>query len=242
MVATKTKARKPKKAAKVSNAVKKFVNKKLDAQIEDKYKYDGQNQSVNFTGQFIEFGVIRQGTAYNERVGQKLRLKHLSCRFNLIGVKEPLPIMNTSIAYALTMRIIIFRVDEQQPTFLVIDDFFQLTTVYNPLTTDLTLAYLNPANKHKYHVLSDKVYNFNIPSIAQQIGGGIYDNFPQPEIKHPILSINLHKYLREYNQTSTAGPDLVTRGQLFMFWCHNNDTVGYSADMDWNFRTTFEDA
>jgi len=79
--------RKPKRSARI--ATKKYVDRKVDEAIEDKYKilYGFSNVSYNSDIQDITGG-IAQGDAYNERSGDRIKLKHIDINFTLYGAND----------------------------------------------------------------------------------------------------------------------------------------------------------
>jgi len=76
-----TKRTKSRKNTTVSKAVKQYVNRALDAQVEDKYKFVTLETNFSSLGGIawteLDFGIVSQGTTTNSRIGNKIRIKSI---------------------------------------------------------------------------------------------------------------------------------------------------------------------
>lgn len=151
------------KSKKVSQNVKTYVKKVLDGNVENKFSVTQQAFAIpatNITTQFSLLGSIPQGTADNNRIGDKIKLKSLHVKGTAILTR----VAGTD-NYSAGVRIVICRIKVKQtpsiPSFAGAANGYVIDTN----ASRITFAARNPTTKVIYEKLYDKVTKIHVGSV-----------------------------------------------------------------------------
>lgn len=180
-----------KKTKKVSKAVKKFVMKKLDNQVEDKWRLHATGsyaapQEVTTNGQLTLLNACVQGTAQEQRIGTKIRLKSMIFRIWVRGQS------NQAVSGQSTLRCVLFF-DKQNNGAATPAATALYTDMFGPGIAQNVAGTLAPFNentvKERYKILRDKTFVLK-PSAAY----GFVNTDPADEqVTYPDMKLWTYK-------------------------------------------------
>lgn len=209
----------------VSTSVKRYVNKKIDNQIEDKQLITqfANPTTSDVVGQVVLLNGITQGVDQNNRVGNRVRMKYARIRINLSQAS------NTPASIRESMHRIIIFIDKQANGALPASSDLLTTT---GATAEEYLSPIKIQSKKRFQILYDRYHTLQVH------GGSV--NVPQTtsiEIK-----LKLKKKIVQYKGTTNGITDLQTNSLLFLHVCDTSSGAVNPIEFDGFTDLIYEDA
>lgn len=213
-----------KKVNKPSKAVKTYVKKAISSNLEDKWtQYDLASATINATGYeaLLNYGAAQiQGTGANNRVGDKIRIKHLDIRL----------LMAASQQNSTYFRVLVVKNKNPSGIALATTDLMFNTAGVGPIRPLYPKTYLN----QRVEILYDKVFTISA------LGTSTADYHYKPIVIRKNLNV-VTSFIRNLNTGTIADID---KNSIHLFILGGVDaTSTANAQLrDLQYSVTFEDA
>lgn len=238
------------KTKKVAKAVRSYVRRAIAADIEDKFYYDiVQNVATPF---FLPIDKtawdthclsnIQTGLLYNNKIGDRCRMKYLDLRVNIIGFTSFNSLFNTT-SYANVIRFVIFCDKRNNGASPQGQELFTQAIGVN---LDQTTAHYNPTVvPSRYQILRDVTVNMPVAALTYSSSAAApQEKAAEPMIRHFRYKIPLKgKNLITQQGTVSGVTNVILSGGLFFAIIQSNpDTDNVVAGYRLSSRLCFEDA
>lgn len=230
--------RRRKAKGKVAKAVKEYVERKIDAGIEDKFLYDqfvvAAGAGPTNSGVLYPLNGIAQGNGPNQRIGFRIKDKLLAwkVRFN------PATSQN---ADTMVRMVIVKDMMAYAAAPILPDDILGLvgaiSTPSNPLKPLSQNNFYH--NNKRFTLLYDKLFQLDMDQIVNNTGGNYHfiTNQTYQKAEHIHKLSGYTNYIGDTGSLASYG-----KGVIYVIWFSNVTSVTDSPGIDFQSVYTYEDA
>lgn len=214
------------KGGKVSKAVVKYVAKKLDQAIEDKFitRHVPGFGTTTDPQYLTTYAAVAQGSTDQDRLGNKVRVK--TFHFRLWAMQNVL-----SLALAQTIRVIIVRDKAVNGAIPAIDDVLYGAAIGNPTNWTRSINRNNCGKGRRFQVMMDRTVTLGVTGGATNtpVGKSIHFN---KRFKMPLPT---------QWKSDGAGTAFINSGEFYVVCLTNEPGVNIPIT-DFDFTSQYEDA